>query len=357
MRRITFPLLLLVFLFLGSFCSSSKIDDSNTQEETAEEQDTGEIEEETTEFSSVVEQHGQLSVDGANIVDKNGNPVQLRGMPFFWSQWVGKYYTPEVVKWLKDDWQCTVVRAALAIDEGGDGYIANPEVEKQKIFTVIDAAIAEGIYVVVDWHSHHAEDYVEEAKAFFGEVAQKYGDYPNIIYEPYNEPLEDVSWNNVLKPYHKEVIASIRAHDPDNIVICGTGTWSQDVDKVIGNTINDDNVAYTLHYYAATHKQYLRDKAQLAINNNIPLFVTEYGVTEATGDGSINAAEAEIWWNFLDDNNISWCNWSLEDKDELAAALKPDSSILGGWTADDLTQSGTMVKAEIRKKNPKYSKN
>ncbi|NJB72282.1 endoglucanase [Saonia flava] len=357
------PVLLMLVLFLGySACSSSSDDDSGQeQEQELSEEHSSENEEEeeeengTTVFSSAVEQYGQLSVDGSNIVDKDGNPVQLRGMSFFWSQWIGKYYTPEVVKWLKDDWQCNIVRAALAVEEGGNGYIANPEVEKQKIFTVIDAAIEEGIYVLVDWHSHHAEDYVTEAKAFFAEVAEKYGHHPNIIYEPYNEPL-DVSWSATLKPYHEEVIAAIREHDPDNIVVCGTRTWSQRVDEVIGNKIDDANVAYTLHYYAATHKQELRDIAQLALNNDIPLFVTEYGVTQATGDESIDEAEANVWWDFLDQHKISWCNWSIADKEELAAALKPNASTLGGWSADDLTQSGTMVRAEIKKNNPEYTK-
>lgn len=274
-------------------------------------------------------------------------------MSLFWSQWMGKYYTTEVVDWLTTDWQSTVIRASMGV-EGDGGYIDNPSTEKQKIFRVIDAAINNGIYVIVDWHSHHAEDYMEEAKQFFIEVAQKYGDKPNIIYEIYNEPLENVSWTTTLKPYHEAVIAAIRAYDPDNIVICGTSSWSQRVDEVIGNTIADDNVAYTLHYYAATHKQYLRDLAQQALDNDIALFVTEFGVTEYTGDGFVAIAESNAWWQFLDQNKISWCNWSIADKEENAAALLPGASTLGGWTDNDLTQSGKMVRAEIRSKNPGF---
>src|SRR5690606_6941617 len=153
-------------------------------------------------------QYGQLSISGNKIVDKNGDAVQLRGMSFFWSQWMGQFYNKETVKWLVDDWQCTVVRAALAVDEA-DGYITNPDVEKAKIIAVVVTCIEEGIYVIIDWHSHHAENYLDEAKTFFSEMAQKYGDYPNVIYEPYNEPLE-VSWTGVLKPYHEAVIAAIR---------------------------------------------------------------------------------------------------------------------------------------------------
>src|SRR5690606_4515605 len=251
----------ILFIFIiscnGSNNSDKQSDDeliNNPVEEVDEEEETPDDTEEDNDnqetFSSVIDQYGQLSIDGNKIVDKNNNPVQLRGMSFFWSQWIGKYYNKEAVKWLKEDWQCTVVRAAMAVD-APDGYTANPDLEKQKVMAIIDAAIEENIYVIVDWHSHHAEDYLEEAKAFFSELAQKYGDYPHIIYEPYNEPL-DVSWNIVLKPYHEAVIESIREYDPDNLIICGTRSWSQRVDEVVGNKIDDPNVAYTLHYYAAT---------------------------------------------------------------------------------------------------------
>lgn len=304
--------------------------------------------------NSFVATHGQLSIEGNKILDEQGNAVQMRGMSLFWSQWMGQFYTKEVVQWLKNDWQCTVVRASMGVDEDG-GYLFNKELEKAKIFTVIDAAIAEGIYVVVDWHSHHAEDYTEEAKAFFSEVAQKYGDKPNLIYEIYNEPLENVSWDEVLKPYHEEVIEAIREHDVDNIVICGTPSWSQRVDQVIGNAVEDENVAYALHYYAASHKEELRNLAQQALDANLALFVTEFGVTEYTGDGYVDVAETNTWWTFLDDHQISWCNWSIADKEENSAALLPGASPVGGWKESEITPAGLMVRGELKAKNPKYT--
>lgn len=345
----------LIFVLLATTSCRASTDDTITKEEVS--QDPLEKERNTppkTNSSSFVDDHGQLHIEGTKIVDKNGETIQLRGMSFFWSQWMGQYYTAETVKWLKDDWQCNVVRAALGVDEGGDAYIANPEIEKQKIFTVIDAAIAEGVYVIVDWHTHHGEDYITEAKSFFDEVSKKYGGSPNIIYETYNEPL-DVSWDTILKPYHEEVIATIRKNDPDNIVICGTRTWSQRVDEVIGNTIDDANVAYTLHYYSASHKQDLRNIAQQAIDNNLAIFVTEYGITEASGGGSFNAAETKLWWDFLDQNSIGWCNWSIADKEELSATLKPGASATGGWSENELTEAGTAIRSEIKAKNPNYN--
>ncbi|ULC58140.1 glycoside hydrolase family 5 protein [Flaviramulus sp. BrNp1-15] len=348
------PMLLVLSLFIVTSCNnsndnqtpSSETDDIISEEEEEEEEETP-----VETFENAVEEFGQLSVSGNKIIDKNGNPVQLRGMSFFWSQWIGKYYTKETVKWLKEDWNCNIVRAAMAIDH--DGYLVNPEVEKAKVKTVIDAAIEEGIYVLIDWHDHEAENHLEEAKTFFSEIAKTYGDIPNIIYETYNEPL-NVSWKTVLKPYHEAVIEEIRKYDPDNIIVCGTRNWSQNVDDVIGNKIDDNNVAYTLHYYAATHKQELRNTALNALNNDIPLFVTEFGTTQASGDVEINEAESKLWWAFLDEHKISWCNWSIADKEELAAALKPGASATGGWPESEITTSGKIVRNELKAKNKSY---
>jgi endoglucanase len=273
----------------------------------------------------------------------------LRGMSFFWSQWIGKYYNYDCVKWLRDDWRCTVVRAAMAVESGG--YLTNPEIEKQKVIDVIEAAIDLGIYVIIDWHDHNAQNHRAEAVDFFAEMAQLYGNYPNIIYEPFNEPL-DVSWKTVLKPYHEAVIAAIRQYDPDNIVICGTRTWSQQVGEAALSPLSDPNVCYTLHYYAATHKQWLRDNAKTALNKGVALWVSEYGTTESSGTGYIDVKESNLWWDFMDANQISWCNWSVADKSENSAALMPGASSKGGWSANMITTSGKMVRDELRAKNP-----
>ncbi len=296
-----------------------------------------------------VKAYGQLRVKGSKIVNKQGKSVQLRGMSFFWSQWMGKYYNYDCVKWLRDDWRCTVVRAAMGIESGG--YLTNPEIEKQKVIEVVEAAIDLGIYVIIDWHDHNAQKHLNEAVDFFGEMASRYGNYPNVIYEPFNEPLE-VSWSGVLKPYHEAVIEAIRYYDPDNIVICGTRTWSQQVAEVVQNPIEDENVAYALHYYASTHKKWLRDNAQVALNRGLALWVTEYGTTESSGDGYLDVKESNAWWDFLDKNQISWCNWSVADKNEKSAALLPGASAKGGWTDAVISTSGKMVREELRAKNP-----
>jgi endoglucanase len=296
-----------------------------------------------------VEKYGQLSVKGNKVVDKNGNPVQLKGMSLFWSQEIGKYYNYSAIKWLRDDWKCTITRAAMAVENGG--YLTNPELEKQKVDSAVNAALQLGMYILIDWHDHHAQRHTAQAKEFFADMAQQYGKYPNVIYELYNEPLNDVSWADSIKPYHEAVIDTIRKYDTLNIIVCGSRTWSQDVDEVSLDPIKGNNIAYSLHYYAATHKQELRDKAEVALKNGIALMVTEFGTVFANGDGDINYEESRLWWDLLDKYQISWCCWSICDKNESSAALKPGASATGGWNESMLTPSGIFIRKELRGEN------
>ncbi len=172
-----------------------------------------------------VERHGQLQVQGNRIVDQRGEPVVLRGMSLFWSQWQPEYYNASAVRWLRDDWNINVIRAAMAVHS--DGYLKHPEREMKKVEAVIDAAIDLGIYVIVDWHAHEPEP--AAAGEFFARIARKYGHHPNLIYETWNEPLREHDWSRVIKPFHLAVIPKIRREDPDNLVVAGTQTWSQDV--------------------------------------------------------------------------------------------------------------------------------
>jgi endoglucanase len=283
-----------------------------------------------------------------NKVLFGGQVGSIAGNSLFWSNtgWGGeKYYTAGTVNWLKSDWNAGLVRAAMGADDNG-GYLTDAS-NKAKVKTVVDAAIANDIYVIIDWHSHHAEDYRAEAIAFFKEMATTYGTNHHVIYEIYNEPL-NLNWNTVLKPYAEAVIAEIRAIDPDNLIIVGTPNWSQDVDIAANNPITGyANIAYTLHFYAGTHKQSLRNKAQAALNKGIPLFVTEWGSVEASGDGAVAISETNAWMDFLRSNHISHANWALNDKVEGASALVAGASPTGGWVSSQLTASGALTKDYI----------
>lgn len=295
--------------------------------------------------ASPVSTHGRLQVSGNSIVDESGQPAQLRGMSMFWSQWMSKYWDADAVHWMQNDWGASVVRAAMGVDES-EGYIHadNRTFNKDLMTTVVDASIDAGIYVIIDWHSHNAEQYPEESKAFFSEMAQKYGNYPNVMFELFNEPTTQ-EWSAVIKPYHEEVIAEIRKHS-NNLIILGSSTWSQDVDIACADPVQDDNVAYTLHFYAGTHRQALRDKATTALSDGCALFVTEWGTCGASGNGTLDFDETKLWTDFMDEHHISSANWAVSDKHESCSALQADASVTGGWnpSIDTLTWSGLYVR-------------
>jgi endoglucanase len=300
--------------------------------------------------TTIVEKYGQLSVKGNYIIGQYGDTVQLRGMSLFWSQWIGKYYNAQCIKWLRDDWKCTVIRAAMGVDMGG--YAENPAAEKARVKAVVDACIDLGIYVIIDYHSHEAHKNPEQAQKFFSEMARLYGKYPNVLYEPYNEPLSDnLTWSKDLKPYHEGVIKSIREFDPDNIVIAGTRQWSQLVNEASLDKLSDKNTVYTLHFYAGSHRESLMDETKQALENGICVFVSEYGSCDASGNGGFDPASTKDWYDFMERYKISYANWSVADKEETASIIKPGASSEGGWTEDQITKSGKLVKADLVLKN------
>jgi len=299
---------------------------------------------------SPVHKHGFLKVSGNTIVGESGQPAQLRGMSLFWSQWMSKYWDANAVHWMERDWGASVVRAAMGVDES-EGYIYpdNTTFNKNLVTTVVDASINAGIYVIIDWHSHNAEQYGEESAAFFGEMAHKYGHYPNVIFELFNEPTTQ-DWSTVIKPYHEEVIAEIRKHST-NLIILGSSTWSQDVDIACADRVEDDNVAYTLHFYAGSHRQALREKAMTALSDGCALFVTEWGTCGASGNGTLDFEETKLWTDFMDEHYISSANWAVSDKHESCSALKSGAAAFGEWTPStdaDLTWSGLYVRNYIK---------
>lgn len=290
-----------------------------------------------------------LSVSGNKILA--GNQVaSFAGNSLFWSNngWGGeKYYNAAAVRWLKTDWGSNLVRAAMGVEEGG-GYLQDPTGNKNKVKAVVDAAIANDMYVIIDWHTHHAEQYTSQSIAFFQEMARTYGNKNHVIYEVYNEPLDTASWSGVIKPYAQQVVNAIRAIDPDNLIIVGTRTWSQRVDEAARDPIAGKNIAYTLHFYAGSHGQPIRDFAQTALNNNAAIFVTEWGSVNANGDGGVNYGETNAWVDFMKRNNISHANWALNDKAEGSSSLVPGASANGGWASSQLTASGAFAKDIIR---------
>ncbi|MFC1569873.1 glycoside hydrolase family 5 protein [bacterium] len=296
-----------------------------------------------------VTQHGQLSVEGTLLVDKEKNPVVLRGVSLGWHNWWPQYWNADVIKWLRDDWKCTVIRAAMGV-EPSNAYLETPEHATALMKTVVEACIEQGIYVIIDWHDHHAEENTKEARAFFNEMAKAYGHHPNIIYEIYNEPTRQ-DWT-IVKAYSDTLISTIRQYDPDNIILIGSPHWDQDVHIAADDPINGyENLMYTMHFYAVTHRQWLRDRGDYALSKGIPLFVSEMDGCNSSGQGELDMEEWNRWIDWMEKNKISWIKWAIADKEETCAALKPDADTKGGWALEELTESGMKARELIRQLN------
>ncbi len=297
--------------------------------------------------SQPVKTHGNLSVKGTFLIDKNGEQTVLRGVSYGWHNWWPRFYNKQSVKWLADDFNCNVVRAAMGVGPQGS-YIDKKEWSKEKIEAVIEGAIENDIYVIIDWHSH--ELHLNEAKTFFSEMAGKYGKYPNIIYEIFNEPVKD-SWEDI-KDYSIEVIKVIRKKDPDNIILVGSPHWDQDIHLVADNPIQGfENIMYTVHFYAATHGEELRERSDYALKKGIPIFVSESAGMEANGNSAIDYKSWETWINWMEENKISWICWSIADKNETCSMLKKSASDTGNWTEKDLKESGLKTREFLRNYN------
>ncbi|MGC4782401.1 cellulase family glycosylhydrolase [Micromonospora zamorensis] len=280
-----------------------------------------------------VERYGQLRVCGTTMCDKTGARVQLRGISSMWLNWETAPYAENLsaLTWMRDNWNLQVIRAAMGVEPAG-AYLSDPAKARAQVETIINNAVTAGVYVIVDWHAHEAQNNQSQAVAFFGDLARRYGHLPNVIWEPYNEPLQ-VSWTNVIKPYHQAVVSAIRAADPDNIVVLGTPTWSQDVDVAAASPVTGTNLMYTLHFYSCTHGASLRAKGDAAIRAGLALFVTEWGASHADGglDGRSCLPEAQSWIDWMKTNGISWTAWKLDVGTDTTNLLSPGAPVTGGW--------------------------
>lgn len=298
-------------------------------------------------LSQPVKDHGQLKVDNTKIIDKAGNSYLLRGMSLGWHNWWPRFYNTGTIEWLYKDWGCNAVRAALGVEPEG-AFISDSIEGMNKIKAVVEAAIETGIYVIIDWHSHGIN--LEEAKAFFKYMAKTYGDYPNVIYEVFNEPVKQ-TWDEV-KSYSIEIINTIREYDEDNIILIGSPHWDQDIHIIADDPISEfKNVMYTVHFYAATHDNWLRDRCDYAISKGIPIFITECAGMEANGDGEIDINELDNWIYWMEKNQISWIFYAIADKDESCSALNPSAGSEGNWSENDLKEWGILCKELISKYN------
>lgn len=300
-----------------------------------------------------VSQHGQLSVKNGQLVDKSGKGYQLRGMSTHGLTWFPEFVNESAFKTLRDDWNTNVVRLAMYVDEWGNGqcYMGNKSGSLELLEKGVDICIKLDMYVIIDWHVLNPGDpskYTNEAKSFFETVSKRYAKYPNVIYEICNEPNGDASWSGNIKPYAEKIIPVIRKNAPNSVIIVGTPTWSQEIDKPLSDPLNYKNVMYAFHFYAATHAG-LRSNVENCVAQGLPVFVSEFGTCDASGGGANDFNETQKWLSYFDKQGISYCNWSICNKDETCSVLRPGTSANGNWSESDLTENGKWIRNWLRK--------
>ncbi len=295
--------------------------------------------------NSPVAIHGKLQVSGRDMVDVNGEPVVLKGISTHDIMWFERCYNESSLNAMVDEWGINVFRLASYTEE----YIkssSNAEKRREFIDNMVDLCEQKGIYCIIDWHILNAGTNdpwfkVDSAMAFFDYMSKKHAGKAHVIYELCNEPNGSISWARI-KSYAQEIIDIIVKNDPSSIIITGTPVWSQRVIAAADSPLDYPNAMYTLHFYADTHKQDLRNAADVALSKNCPLFVTEFGTCNSSGNSGFNVEESVEWFKWMNENNISWANWSFADKDETASLLFPNSCKKGKWT--NYSESGRLIK-------------
>lgn len=296
-------------------------------------------------------QHGALHVENGKLTDENGSTVQLYGMSTHGIAWFPQYINYDSFRTLRDDWNTNCIRLAMYTAEYG-GYCAGGDKEqlKQLVKDGVSYATELGMYVIVDWHilsDCDPNQNKDEAIAFFREMTEAFADNDNVLYEICNEPNGGTSWDSI-KSYAEEVIPVIREQKPDAVILVGTPTWSQEIDKAAASPLDDSNVMYTLHFYAGTHKDDLRSRLETCVQNGLPVFVSEFGMCDASGNGANDFDSTTKWLDLLNKYQISFCCWNLANKDESSSVFKASSTALSDWTDEDFNESGRWIRDYFR---------
>lgn len=304
-----------------------------------------------TEAKTPVAKHGALRVSGADLVDQSGEKYQLYGMSTHGIAWFPEYINAETFRTLRDDWNTNCIRISLYTDEYG-GYCSggNQEALRALVKKGVDEATKLGMYVIIDWHVLNDQDpnvHKSDALAFFQEMSAQYRDQGNILYEICNEPNTTATWESI-KSYAQEVIPVIRANDRDAVVIVGTPCWSQEIGEAAASPLSYDNVMYALHFYAGTHTQWLRERLESCVKDGLPVFISEFGMCDASGSGGNNFDQAAQWMDMIKQYNLSYCCWNLANKPETSSVISAGCAKTFGWTEDELSESGRWIRNQFR---------
>ena len=314
-----------------------------------------------------------IGIEEASLQTESGEPVVLRGISTHGLQWrYGAYITSDSVKYLKDEFNVNVIRAAMYTWQ--NGYIDETNLVKKnniktKVKDIVQYAYDNDMYVIIDWHILYDNDptySTAEAMEFFDEMASLYNTYPNVIYEICNEPNDKdrrydadnpvahpVSWDTIVS-YADLVIPQITKHYTDGhtpIIIVGTPEYSSNFDDVASSKLTYQNAMYTFHFYPQSNIEKNAKKMQKvdeALAANIPVFISEWGSGSTTTDIAIYEETAK-WLAFMEDRGLSWCYWNFsnsaptETGENAKTFLKPDY-VLGANINEYLTKSALLIR-------------
>lgn len=295
---------------------------------------------------------GKLQVLNGKLCSESGEPVMLRGVSSYGISTAESFINETLFGELSRDVGVNVFRLALyTTGMGIVGYCTGGDQNrlKQAIYNGVEYAKNQDMYAIIDWHVLRDCDpniYIEDAKLFFAEMAENLCDYNNVIYEICNEP-NGVEWEDV-KRYADVIIPIIRERDPDSVIIVGNPDWSKDLNSVMADPLEYDNIMYTFHFYAASHKEEWRSVVENASQSGLPIFVTEYGVTASSGGFPRDLEEADKWIDLLERENISYCMWSFSSVAEPCSALKRTVLKYSGYTEEDYTETGLWLLETIK---------
>ncbi len=295
----------------------------------------------SSQAATPVEKWGRLKVSGTNIVNAKGKKVQLKGVSTHGIAWFPQYVNKSCFQSFRK-MGVNTIRLAFYSDPGA-GYSTSLY---KKVDEGIRYATELGMYVILDWHilsDGNPKTHQKQALKFFTRYAKKYGNQKNILYEICNEPNGNVTWKDHIRPYANKVINRIRKYDKKNLVIVGTPTWSQDVDVVAGNPLKKKNVVYAMHFYAATHTDYIRNKVKKAYEAGLPMLVSEFNICDASGNGKIDKKSGTKWMKLLKKYQIGYVAWSVSNKNETCSLIKASCQKTGGFTKSNLSKSGKWI--------------
>lgn len=290
---------------------------------------------------------GALRVDGTRLVDSHGKDVQLKGISTHGIGWFPDYINEECFRQFREEWNVNVIRLAMYTAENG-GYCTDGDKEnlKKLVKSGVSYATAHDMYVIIDWHilsDNNPNMHLEEAREFFREMSAEYAGYDNVLYEICNEPNGDTTWTDI-KTYAGEIIPVIRENAEEAVILVGTPNWSQFVDQAAADPMTEyGNLMYVLHFYAATHKEELRSTMSAAIDAGLPVFVSEYGICDASGNGAIDEEQADLWVKQMNDYGVSYVAWNLSNKNETSAIISSTCTKTSGFAWEDLSPSGKWL--------------